>query len=184
MSSVKPFNMSVYAAVCCTSVSASALRRDDQQEVDFRTLQPNYSAVDTSLGTSAVGRFPSVAVVEMSSLVAEFHRLADKWERETLNMSSLKDRIEHPAYQAIISMREIALPLILERLKEQGGYWFPALRAITKADPVPPEARGNMRQMRAAWMEWASSRDHTVPNTRSGNVLSAVPETPTDADPN
>ena len=41
-------------------------------------------------------------------------------------------------------MGQPAVPLILERMRSQGGHWFHALRYITGADPVNPEDLGNV----------------------------------------
>ena len=51
-------------------------------------------------------------------------------------------------------MGEPAVPLILERMKSQGGHWFHALPDITGANPVKPTERGNVPAMQEAWLEW------------------------------
>ena len=66
----------------------------------------------------------------------------------------------HPAYQEIIGMGEVAVALILEDLKERGGHWFWALRAITGENPVPPEDAGKIRTMTEHWLRWGRSRGH------------------------
>lgn len=64
----------------------------------------------------------------------------------------------HPAYQAIIGMGEIALPLILESLSRRLDPWFWALEAITEDNPVPRRFRGNMEEMARAWLRWGHER--------------------------
>ena len=83
-----------------------------------------------------------------------FQRLADQWEEGTAFMSNFNQIAAHPAYREIISMGAPAVPLILERLAEQGGHWFPALRTLTAADPIAPEDRGKVAKMKAAWLDW------------------------------
>ena len=83
-----------------------------------------------------------------------FRQLADRWEEETIYLSNPRRIAEHPAHQEILDMGFAAVPLILKRLKDQGGRWFSTLRAITAADPVPPKDRGNAPAMTAAWLEW------------------------------
>ena len=83
-----------------------------------------------------------------------FQDLADQWERETVLLSSTDQITEHPDYQEIISMGKPVVPLILERMKSQGGHWFQALHAITGADPVNPEERGNVPAMQESWLDW------------------------------
>ena len=49
-------------------------------------------------------------------------------------------------------MGDAALPLIFEDLQEHDGQWYVALRAITEASPVPPEASGRAGLVREAWL--------------------------------
>ncbi len=113
---------------------------------------------DTGFGST--GRVKLAAgewyYARMESLVdlKDFQRLADQWEEETMYLSNFRQMARHTAYQEIISMGIAATPSILERLQERGGHWFPVLRTITNADPVPPEDRGNVLAMTAAWLEW------------------------------
>ena len=83
-----------------------------------------------------------------------FRELADRWEEDTVYLSNPRRIAEHPAHQEILGMGASAVPLILNRLKDQGGHWFSTLRAITAADPVPLEDRGNVPAMTTAWLEW------------------------------
>ena len=69
-------------------------------------------------------------------------------------LSSTDQITEHPAHQEIVSMGEPVVPLILERMKSQGGHWFHALRDITGADPVSLEDRGNVPAMQESWLDW------------------------------
>ena len=83
-----------------------------------------------------------------------FQKLADQWEYETLLLSSTDQITEHPAHQEIVGMGEPVVPLILERMKSQGGHWFHALHDITGADPVSPDDRGNITAMQEEWLNW------------------------------
>ena len=83
-----------------------------------------------------------------------FRQLADQWEEDTMYLSNPRQAARHPAHQEILDMGASAVPLILKRLKDQGGHWFSTLRSITAADPVPPQDRGNVPAMTAAWLEW------------------------------
>ena len=85
-----------------------------------------------------------------------FLKLADQWEYETVLLSSTDQITEHPAYQEIVGMGEPVVPLILDRMKSQGGHWFHALHDITGADPVSPDDRGNITAMQEAWLNWAA----------------------------
>ena len=85
-----------------------------------------------------------------------FLKLADQWEYETVLLSSTDQITEHPAYQEIVGMGEPVVPLILDRMKSQGGHWFHALHDITGANPVSPDDRGNITAMQEAWLNWAA----------------------------
>ena len=89
-----------------------------------------------------------------------FLELADQWENETVLLSRTDMAIEHPAYQKIIDMGEPAVPLILQRMKSQGGHWFVALREITNANPVEPADRGNIPEMQNAWLKWGRANGY------------------------
>ena len=84
----------------------------------------------------------------------QFRQLAAQWKAETAGHSSPRAITGHPAYQQIIEMGPPAVPLILQDLAENGGWWYPALRALTGANPVPESAKGRPPQNDAAWLEW------------------------------
>jgi len=65
----------------------------------------------------------------------------------------------HPSYQKIIRMPEnVVVPLLLRELRSNGGFWFPALTAITDQNPVDPRYAGNVKKMTEAWLEWGRKR--------------------------
>ena len=83
-----------------------------------------------------------------------FEALADQWEEETVLLSNSERKNAHPALQEIIRMGPPMVPLILERMRSQGGHWFAALQQITGARPVPPESRGRIKEMTKVWLDW------------------------------
>ena len=85
---------------------------------------------------------------------ARFTELADQWEQETVLLSNSAQAAAHPAHRQIVSMGEPVVPLILERMRSQGGHWFHALGEITGAAPVAPGARGDIAAMQQAWLDW------------------------------
>ena len=88
-----------------------------------------------------------------------FNNLAETWERETEVASSINDIILHPAHMKIIGMGPIAVPLILERMQQTSGLWFWALKYITDEDPVTEDIRGNIQEMRQAWLDWGQENE-------------------------
>ena len=87
-----------------------------------------------------------------------FRQLADRWEEETIFLSNSERKNAHPAHQEIINLGESATPLILERMRMQGGHWFEALQQITGEDPVSPADYGNIAAMQNSWLQWGA--DH------------------------
>ena len=90
-----------------------------------------------------------------------FDRLVQKWREERGATSSITAMAMCPSYQRIIAMGEKVVPLILHELEEEGDepdMWFWALKAITGADPVADEDRGDMKAMADAWLAWGGTR--------------------------
>jgi len=58
----------------------------------------------------------------------------------------------HPAYQQIIGMGELAVPLILKELEKNGGHWLWALHAITREDPA--KEGDDFDAAIEAWLNW------------------------------
>jgi hypothetical protein len=93
---------------------------------------------------------------------ARFFTLKAEWESTTAHLSSITESAMHPAYQQIIGMGPIAIPLILVEMARKPGHWFWALKAITGEDPVIPEQRGRIKQMTEAWLRWGKERGYII----------------------
>ena len=92
--------------------------------------------------------------------VQKFQALATTWRNETQLLSSATEMAMHPAYQQIIGMGPVAIPLLLRELQNKPDHWFWALKAITGVDPVKPSERGRQKQMVAAWLHWGKEQDY------------------------
>ena len=90
-----------------------------------------------------------------------FRQLADQWEEGTIFLSNSARKNAHPAHREIINLGESVIPLILERMRIQGGHWFEALQQITGEDPVSPADYGNIAAMQNSWLQWGE--DHGYP---------------------
>ena len=99
-------------------------------------------------------------VVDVSIHDAQFKDLVQSWKAGTWHMSSIKDMVEHPAYQAIVRMGDPAVPLLLKELQTELDHWFIALSEITGADPVPLEDAGIVEKMREAWLSWGRKNNY------------------------
>ena len=87
-----------------------------------------------------------------------FEELADRWEEETFFLSRSDRAIAHPVHQEIVNLGRPVVPLILERMRSQGGHWFEALQQITGEDPISPADYGNIAAMQNSWLQWGE--DH------------------------
>lgn len=89
-----------------------------------------------------------------------FQMLKVEWETETAHLSSITAIAMHPAYQQIIGMGPIVIPLILSEMNNKLGHWFWALKSITGEDPVLPKQRGRIKQMTGAWIQWGKEQGY------------------------
>jgi hypothetical protein len=112
-----------------------------------------------------VGPTPQVAPSEIVNLRdprpatrEKFRELADAWRADTQWLSSIPQKVMHPAYQRIIGLGPEALPLIFDQLRTGTGYWFWALAAITGEDPAAGTKK--MVAARDAWLKWAQEHDY------------------------
>lgn len=90
----------------------------------------------------------------------EFTRLVTRWKTGHHRGLDVAQMVEHPAYQQIVEMGDHAVPLILEELEREVDHWFPALRQLTGASPVPEESKGNVMKMRDAWLGWGREEEY------------------------
>ena len=80
-------------------------------------------------------------------LEQEFSRLTQAWRAATAFSSSLTEMSAHPAYQRIVGMGRLALPMIFRELATEPDHWFWALKEITNVNPVPQADRGDIEKM-------------------------------------
>lgn len=100
------------------------------------------------------------AAGDAGMLRQQFRQLAAQWKTETAGQSSPRILAGHPAYRQIIELGPPVLPLILRDLAENGGWWYPALRTLTGANPVPVAAKGHPPQNDAAWLDWGRANGY------------------------
>lgn len=92
------------------------------------------------------------------SLEERFTLLADLWEEETKFESSATAMADHPAYQEIIRLGPPVVPVILQRMREQGGHWFFALYSIVGEDHAQGET--TVSGATEAWINWGIKKGH------------------------
>lgn len=142
-------------------ISSSAADAIHQVTSVETRLEQSVAASGTTVWTIIAGR-PQRAFLSTidPEIERDFHLLADRWRRETRQLSSDSDIAGKFAYHQIIGMGENVLPLIFTELQERGGRWYWALRAITRQNPVRPEDRGNVRRMTDAWLQWGRDQGY------------------------
>lgn len=92
------------------------------------------------------------------AVATRFEELADQWRRETAMLSSIQEIVIHPAYQRIMAMGKPAIPLVLRRLRDEGGYWFWALLAMADLEHDPAAALTRHSDARRAWLQWGNDQ--------------------------
>ena len=115
----------------------------------------------------------------------EFKRLAETWERETQNMSSIQQKCSNQAYRKLLRLGlergvDIITPFILKRYKKNGGDWFILLQELHMEDPVSSDVYGDMNAIKHAWLNWG--RERASQNQRPATVLQGFPEAEPDAE--
>jgi hypothetical protein len=95
---------------------------------------------------------------EARELEETFLQLSAEWREKRPPSSFVEDLVLHPAYQRIIGLGKVVVPLILRELAQQPDHWFWALYCITGEDPVDASDAGNLSRMARAWVEWGRKR--------------------------
>ncbi len=126
------------------------LRRREQL---VRDVDEHIEQLERGEGVSIANPLSTGAIREL------FQQLKAIWKSETRYCSDLTKIVNHWAYQQIIKMGMPVVPILLHELETDRDCWFAALRKITGADPVPPEARADLAQMAEAWLKWAKDHD-------------------------
>lgn len=119
-----------------------------------------YPRLSDWLLTSLVSTATTSIVPDVATIEEEFAELANRWHDETDFLSSPSSITSNDSYLKIISMGKRVIPMILKELKESGGLWYTALRVLSGEDTVPIEARGDIEQMKKAWIKWGRERGY------------------------
>ncbi len=89
-------------------------------------------------------------------LAQKFQELAETWRRDTGFFSFMQQRALHPAYQRIIGMGWVVVPLLLRELQREPDHWLWALQAITGEQPA--RNTDTLRAASDAWLNWGRER--------------------------
>jgi hypothetical protein len=94
------------------------------------------------------------AVAEELTTEERFLLLADEWEQDVSNISSLTAMVEHPKYREIVNMKWSVVPFLVKDLERNKRFWLPALEEITGIQPFDASDSGNTKRMIDAWVRW------------------------------
>lgn len=88
---------------------------------------------------------------------AKFDGLATAWRRHNRGRSVTD--YYHFAHLQIVGMGHIAIPFLLERVRNGENFWYMALKAITGQSADTADMRGDASAIRTAWVEWGMKHD-------------------------
>lgn len=94
---------------------------------------------------------------------ADLKALVARWNEMTAHLSSMTELVLNEAYQRIIGHGPRAIPFVLRQLRAAPDHWAWALRALTGANPVPPELSGDLDAERAYWLDWGVRNQYLEP---------------------
>lgn len=87
-----------------------------------------------------------------------FRRLANEWEQEIQNVSSVLVLTSHPNYREIVRLGWRVVPYLLRDLQTNRRFWFPALHEITGISPFDRSDAGDSERMLEAWVKWGKRK--------------------------
>ena len=115
-------------------------------------------------------------------MMNHFRQLVRQWlEERPKYSSSIAELIACPSYLRIIALGPIAVPLILEQMRQEGDdpdHWHAALEAITGENPVPEDARGDTVRIAEAWIAWSEEGSECSVKVDSQTYVTVAIESP------
>lgn len=89
-----------------------------------------------------------------------FQELVKAWRSDRGLIISIEKMAMHPAYQQIIAMGPVIVPLLLAELERETDHWFWALHVLTGVNPVSEECSGKIDEMAEAWISWGKQHGY------------------------
>src|SRR5206468_6564481 len=127
-----------------------------QRLIDIIYAYPSRDHIVYNSGDTIRRLSMSAPVKTEDSMELQVVRLLSRWRDETAYLSSSTRITGHPAYLELIALGPAALPFLFRDLESSGdGHLSAALTAITGAQPIPAELRGQIRKIAETWLRWA-----------------------------
>ena len=92
-------------------------------------------------------------------IYSKFLQFLNKWNSETMFLSSSTDIYTNSWYIRIIGLGYPVIPFILNELNEENDHLFWALEMITGENPVPEEDYGRINRMADHWIHWGKNNN-------------------------
>ena len=128
----------------------------------WREEQRTQKQAERSLAEAVIAARPAVKARTTTSERSLEERLlehAEKWERETMYVSSPTQSMEHPSYQAILGLardnKQEVIRFLIQDMREHDRPWFWALSYLTGENPINRADAGKLDKMIASWSMWA-----------------------------
>lgn len=93
-----------------------------------------------------------------------FERLKRAWVEKSEHMSVVADMVLLDEYLEIIGLGPRVIPLIIETLRNEGGHWFFALKALAGGVDHAAGAK-TVKEGRKRWIEWYESANKLCDST-------------------
>lgn len=157
----------LYALIMNTAEAASNGHLPDHGE-DSLTKLGVENVIDTIIHLAKVAARENACPLcddMRESVKKRFDRYATEWREATGHMSITRDSSMHPAYQRIIGLGPVVVPILIEQLRIKASHWFWALGAIIGEDKaanamtVPEAAQQWIEWYDNHWTEWCCSSE-------------------------
>ena len=145
------------------SMSEKSINIGLSAHAEIRQLKNSQKLLEDSKTIPSTSEPPSPtkkSYVSDSQLEQTFNSLVKQWKEETVNLSSIQKISMNNAYLQIIGLGPVAIRLILNKLKQAPDFWFCALRALTRTNPVPTEMSGDLNAMTKVWLDWGQKHGY------------------------
>jgi predicted RNA methylase len=131
----------------------------DMTEGWFPNINELDEAVASCYGVSAAEFENARPIMDEKERKETFARLARRCRREAGVLSNPEQIAAYPAYQQIVRMGKPAVPYIVRAMqREDGDFWFAAMRAITGEEPQDFRTADNVNTAVEMWASLAQER--------------------------
>jgi hypothetical protein len=114
------------------------------------------ATMEAAAGIGTIVNEMPVQATTSTEIEELFQTLVRQWRADTAHLSLVLKKVTHPAYQRIIGLGPVVIPLILREWQRQPGHWHWALQALTGEDPT--QSGDTVSQTAQAWLQWGKEK--------------------------